>query len=51
MTVKRKLDGTLDNLQRIKVFVNSAQLYIICERSGGVDLVELGLTTGRQAGS
>ena len=47
--VERKLDGTVDNLQRIKKFVNLTQLYITCEKSRGLHLVELGLTAGRQA--
>ena len=37
------------NLQRVKIFVKSAQLYITCERSGGLHLVEPGLTAGRPA--
>ena len=39
------------NLQRIKIFVNPARLYIISERSGGLHLVEPGLMAGRQSGS
>ena len=38
------------NLQRIKIFVNSARLYITCERSGDLHLMELGLTAGSPAG-
>ena len=37
------------NLQRIKIFVNSARLYITCKRSGALQLVELGLTAGSPA--
>ena len=39
------------NLQRIEIFVNPVRLNITSERSGGLHLVELGLTAGRQAGS
>ena len=39
------------NLQRIEIFTNPARLYITSERSGGLHLVEPGLTAGRQAGS
>ena len=39
------------NLQRIEIFVNLAQLYITSETSGGLHLVEPGLTAGRQSGS
>ena len=39
------------NCQRIKIFVNSARLYITCERSGGLHLVEPGFTAGSPAGS
>ena len=38
------------NLQRIGKFVNPMRLYIPCEKSGGLRLAELGLTTGRLAG-
>ena len=51
------------NLQQIKRFVNPTQLYITCEKSGGLHLEEPtceksgglhleepGLTAGRQAG-
>ena len=38
------------NLQRIKKFVNGAQLYITCEKSGGLHLEEPGFTAGRLAG-
>ena len=37
------------NLQQIKKFVNGMQLYITCEKSGGLYLAELGLTAGRLA--
>ena len=37
------------NLQRIKKFVNLTQLYITCEKSGGLYLAEPGLMAGRQA--
>ena len=39
------------NLQRIEIIVNPVRLYITSERSGGLHLVEPGLTVGRQAGS
>ena len=38
------------NLQQIEKFINQTQLYITCEKFGGLHLVELGLTAGRQAG-
>ena len=34
----------LTNLQRIEKFENPTQLYINCEKSGGLYLAELGLT-------
>ena len=37
------------NLQRIKIFVDSVRLYITCEKSEGLHLVELGLTAGSPA--
>ena len=37
------------NLQQIENFVNWTQLYITCEKSGGLDLAESGLTAGRLA--
>ena len=49
MTVKRKLDGAVDESSGIKIFVNSARLYITFKRSGGLHLVELGLTAGSPA--
>ena len=45
--VKRKLDGAVDESS---ADVNPARLYITSERSGGLYLVELGLTAGRPAG-
>ena len=39
------------NFQWIKIFVNSARLYITWERSGGLHLVEPGFTAGSPAGS
>ena len=38
------------NLQRTKKFVNRMGLYITCEKFGGLNLEEPGLTAGRQAG-
>ena len=38
------------NLQRTEKFVIRMQLYIIYEKSGGLHLVEPGLTAGWQAG-
>ena len=38
------------NLQLIEKFVNWTRLYITCEKSGGLDLAEPGLTAGRLAG-
>ena len=43
MMVKRKLDGAVD------ISVNSARLYLTCERSGGLHLVEPGLMVGSPA--
>ena len=37
------------NLQRIGKFTNPIQLYITCEKSGGLPLAELSLTAGRQS--
>ena len=34
------------DLQRIEKFVNHTRLYRTCEKSGGLHLVELGLTAG-----
>ena len=34
------------NLQRIEKFVNGMRLYITCKKSGGLHLVEPGLTAG-----
>ena len=39
------------NLQRIEKFVNPTRLYTTYRKSGALDLVEPGLTAGRQAGS
>ena len=38
------------NLQWIEKFVNGTQLYVICEKSGGLHLAELGLTAGWPSG-
>ena len=38
------------NLQRIEKFENPVRLYINCEKSGGLYLVEPGLTAGWLAG-
>ena len=37
------------NLQQIEKFVNRTRLYITCEKSGGLDLAEPGITAGRLA--
>ena len=37
------------NLLWIEKFVTRMQLYMICEKSGGLHLAEPGLTAGRQA--
>ena len=49
--VKRKLDGAVDefSVDREK-FVTRMQLYITCEKSGGLHLAEPGLTAGTQGG-
>ena len=39
------------NLQRTKIFVNATQMYITCEKYGGLHLAEPELTAGRQADS
>ena len=47
---KRKLDGVVvESPQWTNKFVNPTQLYIFCEKSGGLHLVEAVLTTSRQA--
>ena len=47
MMVKRKLDGAVnESSQRIEKFKNLARLYINCEKSGGLYLVEPGLAAG-----
>ena len=38
------------NLQRIRKFVNQTRLYVTCEKSGGLHLVEPGLRAGWLAG-
>ena len=49
--VKRKLNGAADEyLQQMERFINRTRLYITCEKSGGLHLVESGLKAGRQAG-
>ena len=50
MTVERKLDGTVENLQRNNRFVSQTQLYISCEKSRGLHLAKPGLMVGSQAG-
>ena len=47
--VKRKLDGTVDESSADRKFINGTQLYITCEKSGGLHLAEPGLTAGRPA--
>ena len=46
MMVKRKLDGAVDESSAAKKFVNWTQLYITCEKSGGLHLAEPGLMAG-----
>jgi len=46
--VKRKLDGAVDESLAIKRFINATWLYITWEKSGGLHLAKLGLTTGWQ---
>ena len=46
MIVKRKLGVQWTNLQWIKKFVNLTRLYITCEKSGGLHLMEPSLTAG-----
>ena len=44
--VKRKLDGAVDESLADQKFVNQTQLYITCEKSGGLHLAELVLMAG-----
>ena len=37
------------NLQRTEIFVNAKQMYITCEKSGGLHIAEPGLMAGSQA--
>ena len=47
---KRKLDGAVDESSANNISINPTRLYISCEKSGGLHLVESGLTAvGRQA--
>ena len=46
MMVKGNYEVQWMNLQRIKKFINLMQLYITCEKSGGLRLVEPDLTAG-----
>ena len=46
MTVKRKLDITVDESSADQKFVNQTQMYITCEKSGGLYLAKLGLMAG-----
>ena len=46
MMVKRKLDGTMDKLSADQEICKSDRLNISCEKSGGLYLVEAGLTAG-----
>ena len=39
------------NLHRNNIFINWMQLPLLCEKSGAILLVLVGLTAGRQAGS
>ena len=39
----------MTNLQWTEIFVNATQMYITCEKSGGLHLAEPGLTAGSQA--
>ena len=47
--VKRKLDGTVDKSSADQEIRNLTRLYITCEKSGGLHLVEPGLTAGSPA--
>ena len=42
MTVKRKLDGAVDESSRIEKFKNPTRLYINCEKSESLYLEEYG---------
>ena len=50
MMVKRKLDGTADKSSADSEIQNPTRLYINCEKSEGLYLMEPGLTAGWQAG-
>ena len=50
MMVKRKLDGAVDKSSVIEKFKNPMQLYINCEKFGGLYLAEPGLMAGWLAG-
>ena len=41
-----KLDGAVDDLQRIEKFLNRTRLYVTFEKSGGLHLVEPSLMAG-----
>ena len=47
--VTRKLDGALDESSADRDFHKPGRLYITSERSGGLHLVEPGLTSGSPA--
>ena len=52
MMAKRKLDGTVDEFSMDQEIHNSdttQSLYITCEKSGSLHLVEPGLMAGRQS--
>ena len=52
MVVKRKLDGGEDKSSvNLEICKSYATVYITCEKSGGLNLVQSGLTAGRQTGS
>ena len=44
--VKRKLDGAVDKSSADQKCISRTQLYITCEKSGGLRLAEPGLTAG-----
>ena len=44
--VKKKLDGAVEGSSADRKFVNQMRLYATCEKSGGLHLMEPGLTEG-----
>ena len=47
---EKKLHGAVDNLHRNNIFINRIRLPLLCEKSGAIFLVLVGLTVAWQAG-